>query len=72
MSNTNLFVRARAAMILKGSLGEVATYLGFTGGDHILRDSIGRVWAVDLVTGGHALCVGLMLSQWKHPPRIEL
>lgn len=48
----------------------LAAYLGFTSGDHILRDQKGRVWSVDLVTGKCLLCVGLLPSQWKHPPRI--
>lgn len=65
-----MFERARAALILKSAIGELATYIGFTGGDHILRDSRGRVWAVDLVTGNRMLCAGLMPSQWRHPPVI--
>lgn len=63
-----MFERAKAALILKRSIGECARYIGFTGGDHIFRDSRGRCWAVDLVTGSHILCAGLMPSQWRHPP----
>lgn len=43
-------------------------YLGYTGGDHVLRDSAGRCWRVDLVTETVALCVGLLPEQWEHPP----
>jgi hypothetical protein len=70
MNNATLFVRARAALILKAAIGELAAYMGVTGGAHIFRDSRKRVWAVDLVTGGHVLCVGLPSSQWRHPPRV--
>lgn len=48
----------------------LASYLGSTGGDHILREKSGRTWAVDLVTGHCVQCAGLMPSQWKHPPQV--
>lgn len=71
--------RANAALVLarhhSGKFGgdvrdHLARYLGFTGGDHILRDKRGRVWSVDLVTGSCVLNVGTMPEQWKHPPRL--
>lgn len=63
-----MFERARAALTLKTAIGETATYVGFTGGDHILRDSLGRVWSVDLVTGVCVLCTGPMPTKWRRPP----
>ena len=64
-----MFERAKAAVLLRSKIGELARYVGVTGGDYVFRDSEGRVWAVDLVTRTSVVCVGLMPSQWRHPPR---
>jgi hypothetical protein len=72
LTNTEkVLVRLKAVCLVRDHLGALqggrpnAKYNGIHGGDHIVSDTTGRLWRVDLVLSRVTLCEGV-------PPRVQI